>query len=262
MICTIQVDARERVALVIGNADYLVKPLNNPVNDAEDIARALKELDFDVSLITNADQETMESAIQNFGQKLNENSVGLFYYSGHGIQHEGSNYLIPIAAMKNVQVAKHLRYKAVNAGYVLSEMHQSGLNIVILDACRSNPFKSFSRSAERGLAKISGLEGTLIAYSTAPGKVALDGIGRNSPYTKHLISLMKKPNVPIELMLKEVRTEVKSETNNKQSPWYEVSIDGEFIFSKKNISNHDSFNKKKISCHGTDNDPVECLFQK
>jgi uncharacterized caspase-like protein len=196
--------ARDRIALVVGNADYRVKPLANPANDARDIAQALNKVDFDVTLLINANQEQMESAIQSFGEKLHRNSVALFFYSGHGVQYEGSNYLIPVYTMSHVSTPSHLRYKAVDAGYVLGVMEQSGseLNIVLLDACRDNPFKSFSRSMNRELARIAGAEGSLIAYSTAPGKVSLDGNGRNSPYTKQLITFLEIPNIPIELMLK------------------------------------------------------------
>ena len=226
--------ARDRIALVIGNAAYDSQPLANPANDARDMASMLRKLDFQVSVLKNANQEQMESAIQAFGKKLHHNSVGLFYYSGHGVQYEGSNYLIPIKAMSRVSAPEHLRYKTVDAGYILGVMKQSGsgLNMVFLDACRTNPFRSFSRAMGKGLARISGAEGTLIAYSTAPGKVALDGnTGGNSPYTRQLLNLMKEKHVPVELMLKKVRLNVKSETGGKQSPWYEASIDGDFFFN-------------------------------
>jgi len=226
--------ARDRIALVIGNANYDAQPLANPVNDARDIAEKLHKLNFDVTFISDANQQQMELSIQTFGKKLHPDSVGLFYFSGHGVQYEGKNYLIPIGAMYRVSAPDHLRYKTVDVGYVLGVMKQSGsgLNIVFLDACRNNPFKSFSRSSKgRGLARISGPEGTLIAYSTAPGKVALDGSGRNSPYTYQLLNLMEQPNLPIELLLKKVRANVKSQTGGKQSPWYEASIDGDFYFT-------------------------------
>jgi hypothetical protein len=225
--------AQSRVALVIGNSDYQEQSLRNPTNDARDISKALRSLGFKVDLKLNASQEDMEGAVQRFGKKLQGNTVGLFYYSGHGVQYEGRNYLIPIGAMSRVSAPEHLRYKTVDAGYVLGVMKQAGngLNIVVLDACRNNPFKSFSRSMNKGLKRISGAEGTIIAYSTSPGKVALDGGGRNSPYTEQLIKLMKKPNLPVEIMFKQVRKGVKSETGGKQSPWYEASIDGDFYFT-------------------------------
>lgn len=224
---------RERLALVIGNADYQQGKLANPINDARAIAATLQQLGFKVTKLENADQEQMETAVRNFGQALNANTVGLFYFSGHGVQHNGQNYLIPINAMSQVNTADQLRYKTVNAGYILDTMKQSGsgLNLFFLDACRNTPFKSFSRSVNKGLARITGAEGTLIAYATAPGTVAYDGHGQNSPYTKNLLYWMRQPDIPIELALKKVRAGVKKETANKQSPWYEASIDGDFYFN-------------------------------
>ena len=226
--------AQKRIALVIGNSAYQQQSLRNPVNDAEDVSKTLRNLGFSVDLKLNADQESMEKAVQEFGRKLQANTVGLFYFSGHGVQYGGSNYLIPIGAMVRVSAPDHLRYKTVDAGYVLGVMKQSGsgLNIVVLDACRNNPFKSFSRSMGKGLKRISGAEGTIIAYSTSPGKVALDGDGRNSPYTSQFIKQMLQPNLPVELMFKQVRKGVKMQTGGKQSPWYEASIDGDFYFIK------------------------------
>lgn len=230
------------MALVIGNSNYQEQSLRNPTNDARDISAVLRSLGFEIDLRLNASQEDMEGAVQRFGRKLQGNTVGLFYYSGHGVQHEGSNYLIPIGAMSSVSGPDHLRYKTVDAGYVLGVMKQAGngLNIVVLDACRNNPFKSFSRSMNKGLKRISGAEGTIIAYSTSPGKVALDGTGRNSPYTEQLIKLMKKPNLPVEIMFKQVRRGVKSETGGKQLPWYEASIDGDFFFKKEIVDSIES----------------------
>jgi len=233
--------AQKKVALVIGNSDYKEQSLRNPINDARDISQILQNLGFEVDLKLNAAQEDMEVAVQIFGKKLQSNTVGLFYFSGHGVQYEGSNYLIPIGAMSRVSAPEHLRYKAVNAGYVLGVMKQSGsgLNIVILDACRNNPFKSFSRSLNKGLKRMSSAEGTIIAYSTSPGKVALDGNNRNSPYTEQLIKSMKIPNLPVELMLKQVRKSVKAKTGGKQSPWYEASIDGDFYFNQETVQKHE-----------------------
>lgn len=224
--------AENRVALVIGNANYETNALANPVNDAEDISKVLEKMGFKVLLLRNGTQPQMETKIQEFGRSLHSDTVGLFYYSGHGVQHDGNNYLLPIGSVDQVTAPEHLRYKAVDSGYVMGVMKQAGnrLNIVILDACRSNPFKSFSRSMSRGLTRMAGVEGTLIAYSTSPGNVALDGTGRNSPYTRQLIDLMKQPELPIELVFKQVRQKVKEETNGEQTPWYEASIDGDFYF--------------------------------
>lgn len=206
--------------------------MENPVNDATDISAALKRLNFDVTLEIDASKEKMEGAIRSFGKKLGKNTVGVFYYAGHAVQYEGENYLIPIDAMEAVSVPEHLRYKSVNAGYVLGEMEnaQNGLNIVILDARRDNPFRGFSRSLNRGLAQMPDANGALIAYSTSPGKTAEDGTGRNSPYTKHLLHSITEPNLTLEAMFKIVMREVMAETNGKQRPWYTTSMAQEFYF--------------------------------
>ncbi|CAG37171.1 hypothetical protein DP2442 [Desulfotalea psychrophila LSv54] len=228
--------AQKRIALIIGNSDYRIRSLKNPVNDAKDFSRTLSALGFETIIKVNADQEGFEESVRKFGKKIRGDTVGLFYFSGHGVQYEGRNYLIPIGAMPKISSPDHLKYKTVDVGYVLGVMKHAnnGLNIVILDACRNNPFQSFARDMGDGLSRVSDADGCLIAYSTAPGKVALDGVGRNSPYTGSLIELMKYPNLPVELMFKKVREKVKKQTNGKQSPWYEASIDGDFSFS--NIS--------------------------
>jgi hypothetical protein len=235
---SLSVFAKERIALVIGNSHYRVSPLANPVNDARDIAQVLGELGFDVTLKVDADQMTMESAIEAFGKKLHKNAVGLFYFSGHGAQYAGENYLIPLNSIHKTSAAEHLRYKAVPAGYVLGTMQaaDNSLNIVILDACRDNPFKGFSKSLGQGLTRMKGAEGSLIAYATAPGTAAWSGEAgeRNSPYTKHLLRFMKQPRLSIESMLKKVRRAVIKETRNTrtvQKPWYEASISDEFYFN-------------------------------
>ncbi len=233
---------QKRIALIIGNSHYQSRSLRNPVNDAQDIARTLRNLGFSVMLKTDANQAIMESAINAFAKKLRRGVVGLFYYSGHGVQYQGNNYLIPIGAISSIYSAEQLKYKTVNTGYVLGAMANAGnkLNIVILDACRDNPFKGFSRGLQRGLARVqkSEAEGTLIAYATSPGNTASDGYGRNSPYTKHLLRLMPTPNLPIELLFKKVRVAVKRETGGRQSPWYEASIEGDFSFvrTRQNIT--------------------------
>jgi len=220
----------KRIALVIGNKDYQVQALRNPINDAQDITKMLKKAGFQVSLKLNASQAEMEQAILKFGLQLDKNTTGLFYYSGHGIQHNGTNYLLPIGAMQSIAVAEHLRYKAVSADYVLSVMNKSPLNIMILDACRDSPFKSFGRGLKRGLARMDKAEGVLIAYSTAPGETALDGQNRNSPYTEQLLNFMQQPGLSIESVLKKTRSAVKTNTDQRQTPWYESAIDGEFSF--------------------------------
>jgi hypothetical protein len=226
-------DRSPRYALVIGNSRYSTMPLKNPANDATDIAAALKRLDFEVTLVTDADQRKMEETIRRFGKKLHPGTIGLFYYAGHAVQHDGENYLIPVDAVGAVSAADHLKYKTVAAGYVLGVMEEAGngLNLVFLDACRDNPFRGFSRSATRGLARMDSPTGSLIAYSTSPGQVAQDGgANRNSPYTQSLLQYLMEPHLPINSMLIKVNAAVKRETNGQQVPWYSSSMEQDFYF--------------------------------
>lgn len=192
--------AEQRLALVIGNAAYGGNnKLNNPVNDAQDMAAVLRQVGFEVMESYDANLEQMEKSIRTFGQKLRVGGgVGLFYFSGHGVQYESENYLIPIGAIEAIMAAGHLRLKAEPASYVLAVMEEArnDLNVVILDACRDNPFKGLFRgSSSEGLLPLTAPSGSLIAYSTRPSKKALDGSGRNSPYVKYLKQELPKRGV-------------------------------------------------------------------
>lgn len=231
-------DGRNRLALIIGNSDYKNSPLRNPVNDASDMARELKNLGFEVFSHTNLDQNEMKRAIREFGKKLKDNGgIGLFYYAGHGVQVKGVNFLIPVDAQANSE--EDVEYESVEAGFVLAQMEAAGnsLNIVILDACRNNPFARLYRSADKGLAQMNAPSGTLIAYSTAPGSVAADGTGENGVYTAELLKQMKMPNLSIEDVFKQVRIAVRSQTQNKQTPWESSSLTGNFYFSQNDDKN-------------------------
>ena len=221
-----------RTALVIGNSQYEVGSLRNPANDAQDMGDALMKLGFDVTLKLNAGQEDMESAISEFGRQLYQGGIGLFYYAGHGVQVGGENYLIPVNA--TIESESDVRYKAVNIGQVLGKMGEArnGLNMVILDACRDNPFAKSFRSSSRGLAVVSSsaVKGTLIAYATSPGNVASDGDDRNGLYTKHLLQHISAPGIPVEQVFKRVLQGVELDTNGKQSPWTSSSFSGDFSF--------------------------------
>ena len=227
---------QERIALVIGNSAYQEDPLANPVNDANDVAQALQELGFRVTLIQNKDLRGMEDAIEDFSRELRQGGVGVFYYAGHGVQVNGENYLVPLRAKLNYQ--KDTRYEAVPLGKVLNAMEyaQTSVNIVIIDACRDNPFyrkwRSRSRGSGvvRGLAPVQSARGTLIAFATAPGEFAEDGDGTNSPFTSNLLKHIKTPNLPVELMFKQVRAGVEQETNREQTPWEQSSLVGDFSF--------------------------------
>ncbi len=222
-----------RTALVIGNARYKNTPLKNPQNDAREMAATLKSQGFSVTLKLDANQEEMEEAISDFGRKLVEGGVGLFYYAGHGVQVDGKNYLIPIGA--TIKRQKDVRYKAVNANQILDEMGyaRNGLNIVIFDACRDNPLPRSFRSGKRGLARIEGPKGTLIAFATSPGSVAADGAGQNGTYTKYLLQHMKVQGLPVEQVFKRVLKDVNKETNGEQTPWVSSSFMGDFYFAGK-----------------------------
>jgi hypothetical protein len=221
----------ERVALIIGNSAYADAPLVNPVNDARDIAKHLETFGFKVILRENASFNDMKKAIREFGRSLHTNSVGLFYYSGHGMQVNGENYLIPVAAELNNE--EEIEYETVNAGFVMAQMEaaRNRMNILILDACRNNPFARSFRSASRGLAMMNAPTGTLIAYATAPGSTASDGTGKNGLYTEELLAQMNVPGQKIEDVFKRVRANVMTRSNTQQIPWESSSLIGDFYFS-------------------------------
>jgi formylglycine-generating enzyme required for sulfatase activity len=226
----VQPGPERRTALVIGNAAYETGFLRNPVNDARAMAKVLEELSFDVTLRENLDQKQMKREIQAFGEKLQEGGVGLFYFAGHGIQVNGRNYLIPVGAA--IEHEKQVEYEAVDMGAVLSEMDfaHARMNIVIIDACRDNPFARSFRSMAQGLASIDAPSGTLIAYATAPGSVANDGAGENGVYTGELIKAMVQPGLKIEDVFKQVRSAVREATEGRQVPWESSSLEGDFYF--------------------------------
>jgi hypothetical protein len=172
-------------ALVIGNAAYDEAPLRNPVNDAEAMASTLGELGFTVTLKKNITQREMEQAITAFANPGQSGDVGLFYFSGHGMQAQGQNYMLPLKAQ--IDSEADVRYRAVPAECVLARMEEAGyrLNLIILDACRNNPYARRWKSVIKGLALMEAPVGSLVAYATAPGKVADDGVGRNGVYTSH-----------------------------------------------------------------------------
>lgn len=223
--------AEGRLALVIGNSNYAASPLKNPVNDARDMAKKLSELGFEVMSYTNVNRQNMRLAIRDFGNKLKRAEVGLFYFAGHGIQIKGINYLVPVAT--DISSADEVQDESIDANAILRKMESAGnkVNIVILDACRNNPFASSFRSLDRGLARMDGPVGSFIAYATSPGAVAADGQGRNGLYTQHLLSALNKPDLTIEQVFKKVRYGVVHDTGGKQTPWESSSLMGEFLFS-------------------------------
>ncbi len=222
-----------RTALVIGNSLYRTAPLKNPENDAIDMAKLLADSGFNVVTKINVTKRQMEKAIQQFGRALLKGGTGLFYYAGHGMQVDGRNYLIPVDAL--IETESDVLYEAVDAGRVLGKMEDASndLNIVILDACRNNPYVRSFRSSTPGLARMDAPKGSFISYSTAPGSVAADGEGRNGIFTKHLIKNIQIPNLKIEEVFKRVRIAVLKETQDKQIPWESSSLVGNFVFNYK-----------------------------
>lgn len=226
--------AAERVALVIGNSAYKKMPaLNNPKNDAVLMASTLRNLGFDVMTSIDADRTGISRAIRRFGKTLRaggKDTVGLFYFAGHGVQSRGVNYLIPIGV--SIDDEADLSIEAISASDVLNQMEAAGntLNLIILDACRNNPFKGAMRSASRGLARIQAASGSLIAFAAAPGQVAADGTGANSPYTMALVAAMQQPGLSVEQVFKRTRVRVEKQTSSRQTPWEQSSLKGDFYF--------------------------------
>ncbi len=223
--------AESRLALVMGNASYAFAPLLNPVNDSRAMAAALEAVGFDVIALEDASQTEMRRGVVEFGKRLREDGgVGLFYYAGHGVQVDGRNYMIPIGAQ--IEAEEEVRVEAVDVDYLLARMDSAGnpLNIVILDACRNNPYARSFRGLSRGLASIDAPSGTLIAYATAPGHVALDGDGPNSFYTGTLAETVSVPGLEIGDVFKRVRVKVQELTDGVQVPWESSSMTGDFYF--------------------------------
>jgi hypothetical protein len=226
---------QRRVALVIGNASYKISPLENPVNDATDVDQTLRQLGFQTTLVRNATLGQMREATRRFADQLGAADVALIYFAGHGIESNRKNYMIPVNA--DLKFEYELDDQAYNAGQWLEMLdsikssNAERVNIVILDACRNNSLIG-ARSLGRGLVRMDAPTGTFLAYSTAPGKVAADGVRgqRNSPFTRHLLTVMQQPGLPIEEAFKEVRRNVSRETNGAQVPWESTSLTGFFTF--------------------------------
>jgi hypothetical protein len=232
-----------RLALVIGNGAYTNAPrLKNPPNDATDMADALSKLGFSVEHGIDLSQRQMKAMIREFGQRLRGGGQGLFYFAGHGVQLKGRNYLIPVDA--EIQSETDVEDQGVDANLVMGLMDEAGngLNVVILDACRNNPFARSFRSATNGLAQIDAPTGTLIAYSTAPGRVARDGEGRNGAYTAELLKQMRVAGLGIEELLKRVRASLKEQTKGEQVPWESSSLVGDFYLNRSAGANQGAGN--------------------
>ena len=220
-----------RMALIIGNGAYRsAAPLKNAPNDARAMAATLTENGFTVIYRQNATHKEMTSLIRQFGDGLRNGGVGLFYYAGHGMQVRGRNYLIPVDA--EIEREDEIAYSAIDANLVLEKMQSANnrLNILILDACRNNPFARSFRSGTQGLAQMDAPVGTLVAFATAPGSVASDGDGENGLYTRYLLDNIKQPGIRVEDVFKNVRAAVRRDSGGKQIPWESTSLEGDFYF--------------------------------
>lgn len=226
--------AGDHVALVIGNAAYPDAPLANPVNDATDVAQAFESLGFRVQLVTDADRATMLAAIERFGQQLAKARAAVFYYAGHGVQVEGANWLLPVARRSEEAINREdeVRLRAVNADEVLLRLERARVPVgmLVLDACRNNPFRAGGRATVKGLAQLNAPPGCVVVYAAAPGQVAADGTGRNSPFTAAFLKHLATPGLPVDQLLMLVRREVREQTKDAQVPWTMTSMTESFTF--------------------------------
>ncbi len=216
-----------RYALVIGNQAYATAPLKNPINDATAMGDKLEALGFVVTTVADSSLETLQSAIVDFYAAIqpgsSQKSLALVYYAGHAVQINNRNYLVPVDVTADSAAAFLAGLYDINALFERIPRLNALQNIVILDACRNNPFRALNNLVADGLAPLRAPAGTLIAFATEPGSVALDGEGRNGVYTKHLLKHLGR-KVPLEDVLKRVRRGVAKETRNQQIPWEHSSL--------------------------------------
>lgn len=223
--------AETRHALVVGNGAYATAPLPNARNDAEAIARALTSVGFTVARIIDADAATMRAGLAELGRRVRQSGgVALFYFAGHGMQIDGENYLVPVGA--EIRQPRDIATAGVALAEVLGAMDGPAgrMGIVVLDACRNNPFTGGERTLGIGLAPPSAPAGTFIAFSTAPGKVALDGEGTHSPYSAALAEMIPTPGLAIEDVFRQTRRRVLASTKGAQTPWEHSSLTQELVF--------------------------------
>lgn len=233
-------DAAGKLALVIGNSNYEhVSKLRNPANDADLISSKLKEIGFEVVGAKDLTRIKTEALIQEFADKIRtigKDGIVMFYYAGHGIQFRGENFIVPVNA--NLQSDSDIILQGINSSVILKIIELSGAktNIIVLDACRNNPFVGVSRSVGQGLARMKSPSGSIIAYSTAPGQVALDGTGKNSPYSEALAEFITKPDLTLEAVFKNVRRKVYYATDQAQTPWEETSLVDEVYLADRGLA--------------------------
>lgn len=237
-VFTFSSQAEPRIALVIGNSDYRTPgwSLDNPKRDARLMKAALEGLGFDVQTVIDADEDGMEAAFAQFGQRLKQagpDATGFFFYAGHGVQSEGLNYLIPTDLVAYNEADIWANAPRLELLFRYLENAGNAANFIILDACRNNPLPAAVRSTAGGLAATGRVRGTLIAYSTSPGAVAEDGTSGNSEFTLALSELIATPGIPAETLFRRVATQVEQRTGYRQQPWIESGLRGteDFCFA-------------------------------
>ena len=225
--------SQRRTALVIGNATYEREPLRTPINDATDMATTLEQLGFVVSLHHNAPLQAMEEALVVFGQQLRESDLGLFYFAGRGVHVHREHYLIPIGAQ--ITGAQDVQQRALPLGRILAVVEAANPTpaVLVLATSRDNPFLQSGQPRQQAFVVASATQNVWIAYATAPGHMALEGAGRNSIYTKHLLRYITTPGLGLEELFRHVRRAVMQETEGKQVSWETFSLPKDFSLVKK-----------------------------
>lgn len=224
-----------RVALVVGVGAYrAIPPLANPPNDARAMAAALTRLGFEVDLVMDPDRLAMEQAVRRLGQRSAGADAALFFYAGHALEFGGRNWLLPVST--DIRSDRDLRFEGLDLDSIIAQLEGARVSIVLLDGCRDNPFRLRLAASTRGIATGPGLTpvraavGTLIAFATAPGEVAEDGAGQNSPFTAALLRKIATPGLELRAMMAEVRREVREQTGGRQVPWEHSALEGAFYF--------------------------------
>lgn len=221
-----------RQALVIGNSSYEEAPLKHPGNDAKGMAEALKGLGFEVDLGLDLGQDAMGELIKTYVERLaNSQAVGLFYFAGHGMQLAWRNYVVPLNT--DISRVDLIKDRCIDINTLIAGIRKAGnpMNVIILDACRNNPFGRKILLDQKGLSQLDAPPGTFLAYATAPGNTAIDGEGANGLYTEHLLREIRAPEAKIEDVFKRVRLSVRRGSNGLQIPWESTSLEEDFWFA-------------------------------
>lgn len=229
-----------RIALIIGNSKYPDSPLTNPFNDANAMGKELKVLGFDTQVLLDSNLKDLGTAIQAYSERISKSkAVGLFYYAGHGVQLAWRNYLVPVDA--NIDRVDDIPKQTFELNNMLQALNkaQNRMNIIILDACRDNPFGKKLPTEQKGLSQFDAPNNSLLCYATAPGNVASDGAGANGLFTENLLREMRDPDAKIEDVFKRVRLKVRLASKGQQIPWESTSLEEDFYFNAKGMNSQD-----------------------